>query len=134
MKKGYRGRVTWGACKRGASADNRVSSSLIKLFSYSSLGAAGPRYMTYHGTENDVPPGSEGVMVLGCGAYCIGSSVEFDWSAVSAVRTLRGAGFKAIVVNYNPETVTEPKRCQKKKSRLILGVPGGEGGGVLQHW
>mmetsp|Transcript_69997 Transcript_69997/g.158248 ORF Transcript_69997/g.158248 Transcript_69997/m.158248 type:complete len:1336 (-) Transcript_69997:184-4191(-) len=63
-------------------------------------------YMTYHGTENDVPPGSEGVMVLGCGAYCIGSSVEFDWSAVSAVRTLRGAGFKAIVVNYNPETVS----------------------------
>ena len=47
-----------------------------------------------------------GVMVLGCGAYCIGSSVEFDWCAVSAVRQLRRDGFKSIVVNYNPETVS----------------------------
>jgi carbamoyl-phosphate synthase/aspartate carbamoyltransferase len=45
-------------------------------------------------------------MVLGCGAYCIGSSVEFDWCAVSAVRQLRAMGDKAIVVNYNPETVS----------------------------
>lgn len=45
-------------------------------------------------------------MVLGCGAYCIGSSVEFDWCAVSAVRQLRRDGFKSIVVNYNPETVS----------------------------
>lgn len=48
----------------------------------------------------------KGVMVLGCGAYCIGSSVEFDWAAVSCVRQLRRDGFKAIVVNYNPETVS----------------------------
>ena len=47
-----------------------------------------------------------GVMVLGCGAYCIGSSVEFDWCAVSAVRQVRAMGDKAIVVNYNPETVS----------------------------
>jgi len=47
-----------------------------------------------------------GVMVLGNGAYCIGSSVEFDWCAVSAVRQLRAMGDKAIVVNYNPETVS----------------------------
>jgi carbamoyl-phosphate synthase/aspartate carbamoyltransferase len=47
-----------------------------------------------------------GVMVLGCGAYCIGSSVEFDWCAVSAVRQLRKDGFKSIIVNYNPETVS----------------------------
>ena len=47
-----------------------------------------------------------GVMVLGCGAYCIGSSVEFDWCAVSAVRKLRRDGFKSIIVNYNPETVS----------------------------
>ena len=87
--------------------------------------------MTYHGTENDVPPGSEGVMVLGCGAYCIGSSVEFDWSAVSAVRTLRGAGFKAIVVNYNPETVTEPKRCPQKKVTSYTGCAGRRGWGGL---
>lgn len=45
-------------------------------------------------------------MVLGCGAYCIGSSVEFDWCAVSCVRQLRSMGYKAIVVNYNPETVS----------------------------
>eukprot|EP00804_Cyclotella_cryptica_P015765 CCRYP_013402-RF/>CCRYP_013402-RF protein AED:0.05 eAED:0.05 QI:200/0.83/0.85/1/0.83/0.85/7/149/1539 len=47
-----------------------------------------------------------GVMVLGCGAYCIGSSVEFDWCAVSAIRQLRKDGFKSIIVNYNPETVS----------------------------
>jgi len=47
-----------------------------------------------------------GVMVLGCGAYCIGSSVEFDWCAVSAVRQLRKDGIKSIIVNYNPETVS----------------------------
>ena len=40
-------------------------------------------YMTYHGDQSDVQPEDRGVMVLGCGAYCIGSSVEFDWSAVS---------------------------------------------------
>jgi len=49
---------------------------------------------------------AKGVMVLGCGAYCIGSSVEFDWCAVSCVRQLRRDGFKSIIVNYNPETVS----------------------------
>jgi hypothetical protein len=47
-----------------------------------------------------------GVMVLGCGPYCIGSSVEFDWCAVSCVRTLRAAGLRTIMVNSNPETVS----------------------------
>jgi carbamoyl-phosphate synthase/aspartate carbamoyltransferase len=47
-----------------------------------------------------------GVIVLGCGAYCIGSSVEFDWCAVSCIRQLRRDGFKSIVINYNPETVS----------------------------
>ena len=47
-----------------------------------------------------------GVMVLGCGAYRIGSSVEFDWCAVRAVRTLQECGRQSIVVNYNPETVS----------------------------
>jgi len=47
-----------------------------------------------------------GVIVLGCGAYCIGSSVEFDWCAVSAVRQLRRDGIKSVVINYNPETVS----------------------------
>ena len=63
-------------------------------------------YMTYHGEENDVLPKDRGVMVLGCGAYCIGSSVEFDWSAVSCVRQVRASGYRAVVVNYNPETVS----------------------------
>jgi len=63
-------------------------------------------YMTYNGTESDVAPSGDGVMVLGCGPYCIGSSVEFDWCAVSCVRALRASGHKAIVVNYNPETVS----------------------------
>ena len=44
-------------------------------------------------------------MVLGCGAYRIGSSVEFDWCAVRAVKTLQQCGHRSIVVNYNPETV-----------------------------
>lgn len=47
-----------------------------------------------------------GVIVLGCGAYCIGSSVEFDWCAVSCIRTLRREGFKSVIINYNPETVS----------------------------
>jgi carbamoyl-phosphate synthase/aspartate carbamoyltransferase len=63
-------------------------------------------YMTYNGTEDDLDFSPGGVMVLGCGAYCIGSSVEFDWCAVSAVRTVRRQGHEAIVVNYNPETVS----------------------------
>jgi hypothetical protein len=66
-------------------------------------------YMTYNGTENDSRATIEdagGVIILGCGAYCIGSSVEFDWCAVSAVRQVRAMGDKAIVVNYNPETVS----------------------------
>lgn len=48
----------------------------------------------------------QGVIVLGCGAYCIGSSVEFDWCAVSCIRQLRRDGFKSIIINYNPETVS----------------------------
>jgi carbamoyl-phosphate synthase large subunit len=45
-------------------------------------------------------------MVLGCGAYRIGSSVEFDWCAVSCIRTLRKLGHRSVMVNYNPETVS----------------------------
>lgn len=66
-------------------------------------------YMTYSGSEHDtastISTGG-GVMVLGCGAYSIGTSVEFDWCAVSAIRQLRTMGEKAIIVNYNPETVS----------------------------
>jgi carbamoyl-phosphate synthase/aspartate carbamoyltransferase len=63
-------------------------------------------YLTYNGGENDIEFKDQGVMVLGSGVYRIGSSVEFDWCAVRAVRTLRAKGIKTIMVNYNPETVS----------------------------
>jgi len=64
-------------------------------------------YSTYGGTENDVEFNmNDGIMVLGSGVYRIGSSVEFDYSAVQCVRTLRALGKKTIMVNYNPETVS----------------------------
>ena len=63
-------------------------------------------YMTYNGTEHDVSFKDRGIMVLGSGVYRIGSSVEFDWCSVRTVRTLREQGFKTVMVNYNPETVS----------------------------
>ncbi|CAL8578602.1 Carbamoyl-phosphate synthase [Xanthoria parietina] len=63
-------------------------------------------YMTYNGSEHDIDFNDHGVMVLGSGVYRIGSSVEFDWCSVRAVRTLRDQGFKTVMVNYNPETVS----------------------------
>ena len=65
-------------------------------------------YLTYHGREDDVRfgPGGNKVMVLGSGSYSIGSSVEFDWCCVSAVLALKKLGYKTIMVNYNPETVS----------------------------
>ncbi|KAF2754498.1 carbamoyl-phosphate synth [Pseudovirgaria hyperparasitica] len=63
-------------------------------------------YLTYNGVENDIDFNDHGVMVLGSGVYRIGSSVEFDWCSVRAIRTLREQGFKTTMVNYNPETVS----------------------------
>lgn len=63
-------------------------------------------YMTYNAVEHDLTFDDHGVMVLGSGVYRIGSSVEFDWCAVTAVRTLRQKKVKTIMVNYNPETVS----------------------------
>jgi len=63
-------------------------------------------YMTYNGSESDITFSDHGVMVLGSGVYRIGSSVEFDWCSVRAIRTLRESGFKTVMVNYNPETVS----------------------------
>jgi len=63
-------------------------------------------YMTYNASEGDITFDDRGVMVLGSGVYRIGSSVEFDWCAVRAVRTLRDHGVKTVMVNYNPETVS----------------------------
>ncbi|KAL8904243.1 MAG: hypothetical protein Q9207_003404 [Kuettlingeria erythrocarpa] len=63
-------------------------------------------YLTYNGAEHDVDFHDHGVMVLGSGVYRIGSSVEFDWCSVRAIRTLREQGKKTVMVNYNPETVS----------------------------
>ncbi|KAL3916739.1 MAG: hypothetical protein SGILL_005041, partial [Bacillariaceae sp.] len=71
-------------------------------------------YMTYHGSENDVDSSDGGVAVIGSGAYRIGSSIEFDWCGVSAIRSLRQMGYKATMINYNPETVsTDYDECDR---------------------
>jgi len=71
-------------------------------------------YMTYNGDEDDVDFDEPGTMVLGSGVYRIGSSVEFDWCSVSAIRTLRKMGRKPVMVNYNPETVsTDYDECDR---------------------
>ncbi|XP_051642703.1 carbamoyl-phosphate synthase [ammonia], mitochondrial isoform X4 [Manacus candei] len=71
-------------------------------------------YITYNGQEHDVKFDDCGVMVLGCGPYHIGSSVEFDWCAVSSIRTLRQLGNRTVVVNCNPETVsTDFDECDR---------------------
>lgn len=63
-------------------------------------------YTTYNAVEHDIEFEDHGIMVLGSGVYRIGSSVEFDWCAVRAIRTLRDQGLKTVMVNYNPETVS----------------------------
>ncbi|RKY49721.1 MAG: carbamoyl phosphate synthase large subunit, partial [Candidatus Neomarinimicrobiota bacterium] len=64
-------------------------------------------YLTYNSIKDDVSQiAGNAVMVLGSGAYHIGSSVEFDWCCVSAVRTLKNLGYQTIMLNYNPETVS----------------------------
>lgn len=63
-------------------------------------------YITYNADSSDVTFDEHGVIVLGSGVYRIGSSVEFDWCAVRAIRTLRENGTKTIMINYNPETVS----------------------------
>ena len=65
-------------------------------------------YLTYNGTENDVEYAGDGrsVVVLGSGAYRIGSSVEFDWCSVNALLTARREGWRSVMINYNPETVS----------------------------
>ncbi|CAB9507048.1 Carbamoyl-phosphate synthase large chain [Seminavis robusta] len=71
-------------------------------------------YMTYHGSESDVDSADGGVIVLGSGAYRIGSSIEFDWCGVSAIRSLRQMGYKSTMINYNPETVsTDYDECDR---------------------
>jgi len=73
-------------------------------------------YITYNGSENDVQYKHDGrsVIVLGSGAYRIGSSVEFDWCGVSALNTIRKMGYRSVMINYNPETVsTDYDTCDR---------------------
>ena len=73
-------------------------------------------YLTYDGSDHDIPyyKNDKSVVVLGSGAYRIGSSVEFDWCSVNAVQTARKLGYKSIMINYNPETVsTDYDMCDR---------------------
>ncbi|XP_042324499.1 CAD protein isoform X2 [Sceloporus undulatus] len=71
-------------------------------------------YLTYNGTEHDLAFREPHVMVIGSGVYRIGSSVEFDWCAVGCIQELRTLGYKTIMVNYNPETVsTDYDMCDR---------------------
>lgn len=65
-------------------------------------------YMTYGGNHNDIvyEHDHRSVVVLGSGAYRIGSSVEFDWCGVQALQTIRKEGYRSVMINYNPETVS----------------------------
>lgn len=65
-------------------------------------------YLTYNGTESDVDylGDKKSIVVLGSGAYRIGSSVEFDWCGVQALNTIRKEGWRSVMINYNPETVS----------------------------
>ncbi len=74
-------------------------------------------YVTYGATENAIPydlNSRNNIIVLGSGAYRIGSSVEFDWCSVNAATTCRKLGYKAVMINYNPETVsTDYDMCDR---------------------
>ena len=73
-------------------------------------------YMTYAVSNSDIEfyKNQKSVVVLGSGAYRIGSSVEFDWCSVNAVNTARKLGYKSIMINYNPETVsTDYDMCDR---------------------
>jgi len=73
-------------------------------------------YITYDGTENDLSyyKSDKSVIILGSGAYRIGSSVEFDWCSVNAAQVARNLGYKSIMINYNPETVsTDYDMCDR---------------------
>lgn len=73
-------------------------------------------YITYNGSEGDIRYEHDGksVIVLGSGAYRIGSSVEFDWCGVSALNTIKRLGYRSVMINYNPETVsTDYDTCDR---------------------
>ncbi|MBQ8452930.1 MAG: carbamoyl-phosphate synthase (glutamine-hydrolyzing) large subunit [Prevotella sp.] len=75
-------------------------------------------YFTYHADDKALPVnpgnGAPAIIVLGSGAYRIGSSVEFDWCSVNAIQTARKLGYQSVMINYNPETVsTDYDMCDR---------------------
>lgn len=108
------------------SAPDKINNDLMKVRSYrkslgivpyikqiDTLAAEYPAvtnylYMTYSGSEHDIQceTDKKSIIVLGSGAYRIGSSVEFDWCSVNAINTIKKEGFRSIMINYNPETVS----------------------------
>ena len=73
-------------------------------------------YLTYNGSENDITylHDHRSIVVLGSGAYRIGSSVEFDWCSVNALLTVKQQGWRSVMINYNPETVsTDYDMCDR---------------------
>lgn len=73
-------------------------------------------YVTYSGATNDIQYENDkrSIIVLGSGAYRIGSSVEFDWCGVQALNTIRKEGWRSVMINYNPETVsTDYDMCDR---------------------
>jgi carbamoyl-phosphate synthase (ammonia) len=117
--------VQIAACLKGDATEDEVRSKRIGMGilpftkQIDTLAAEYPAetnylYMTYHGMEHDVEPTNGGIVVLGSGAYRIGSSIEFDWCGVSCIRTLRQLGYSATMINYNPETVsTDYDECDR---------------------
>ena len=73
-------------------------------------------YLTYNGNENDITylHDHRSIIVLGSGAYRIGSSVEFDWCSINALMTVKKEGWRSVMINYNPETVsTDYDMCDR---------------------
>ena len=123
-KMGYSDKQIASCVKGGATEDEvrakRVDAGIVPFSKQiDTLAAEYPAatnylYLTYHGMEHDVDPSHGGVIVLGSGPYRIGSSIEFDWCAVSCIRTLRHMGLSTTMINSNPETVsTDYDECDR---------------------
>jgi carbamoyl-phosphate synthase large subunit len=98
---------------RGTTREQRRSENVApRISQIDTLAAEFPAetnylYSSYHASASDVKPGArKKILVLGSGVYRIGSSVEFDWCAVNAVRTAAALGYETLMLNYNPETVS----------------------------
>ncbi|MCQ2180471.1 MAG: carbamoyl-phosphate synthase (glutamine-hydrolyzing) large subunit [Bacteroidales bacterium] len=101
-------------CKESEVRAKRISGGLrpfvkkIKTLDFGNGKDSNYLYLTYNSDRDDIGFAKDGntAIVLGSGAYRIGSSVEFDWCSVNALNTLRSRGHNAVMINYNPETVS----------------------------